>query len=131
MYTNALFRSFLFLCFALSIWSEGNAQPAELIKSRTRDWNTAHNTRNYALLRNLYASRITAYGTIFSREALITQKQKFIKKNPDFAQDISGEITVSLTDDSTAYVTFLKLGTLKKKTKEYPSYLEFRLIKGE
>lgn len=108
-----------------------SAQPADGIKKRTGDWNKAHNTRNYALLRNIYASRVMAYGTSFTADDLIKQKQKFIKKNPDFAQEIQGEISVSFTDETTAYVSFVKEGTIKGKTKEYPSYLEFKLIKNE
>jgi hypothetical protein len=55
----------------------------------------------------------------------------FFKKNPDYYQQIYGNITKEKLNDTVVRCTFIKRTTLNQKTKDYPAYLIFTKRQGQ
>jgi len=89
-------------------------------------WFDAHNARDISTLANIYTQTIMFYGTPIDKNECIENKLTFFKKNPDFKQEVTGEITIENISADEVKCSFNKKVTLNGQTTDYPSYLHFR-----
>ena len=89
-------------------------------------WNKAHNDKNIEQFGNLYAKEVLFYTELTNNPSCIEKKMQLFKRNPDFYQQLNGNIEVEEQEDGTIKCSFIKSVTLKNKTNDYPSYLVFK-----
>lgn len=101
---------------------------AATIKALVTDWNKANTTKDVAEFHNLYRDTVLYYGTLMDKSECIENKQSFFKKNPDFHQQIQGDVKLDFTTDTEVQCRFYKRVTIQQKTTDYPAYLVFRKV---
>jgi hypothetical protein len=94
-------------------------------------WNNAHVSKNIGEFLNLYNGVVKYYGTDLDRNSCIVNKMEFFKKNPDYSQQVSGEIQIEFLNDNEVKCSFLKKVTLRGRNLEFPSYLVFKEVEGK
>lgn len=100
-----------------------NTNNEEIIRI-VKQWNLAHNERDYSIFKHLYSqNKIDFYKKKFSNEECIKNKQKLFQKYQDFYQQINGKIEIISLDPDKFKTTFIKQVTISGKTTDYPSYL--------
>jgi hypothetical protein len=93
--------------------------------SLVESWNKANSDRNSAALVPLYAESVDFYGTRKEVVKVLDNKKSFFSKNPDFSQNIVGDIQIETLSSGEKKCSFVKRVKLKGKETEYPSYLVF------
>jgi len=106
--------------------SSGNDDFKLLVNS----WNKAHSAKGGAVLSALYSNSVLYYGKQKDKAECIKLKLSLFQKQPDFLQQIVGEISTERVSDNEVKCNFTKRVTVNRKTKDYPSYLQFKKIDG-
>ena len=115
-------KKFITACLLfITIVYGGNEEKITMI---LQGWNQANNEKDLDSLSRLYASKITYYGSKFSRSKCLKDKKRLFKKYPYFTQSILNVQTLSLSP-RIHKVTFDKFVRIKPNEQEkmYPSYL--------
>ncbi len=121
----------LLACIYLLSGCNNSSKPAADtpdFKKLISDWNKAHNSKDVAIFSDLFDSSVLFYGTQTDKNACIESKLSLLKKNPDFFQQIFGEIEVENLNDRSVRCSFVKRVTVNQETKDYPSYLTFKQV---
>ena len=100
------------------------------IEALTSQWNTNLNDHDLQSLAPLYADQVAFYSKSFSKEQVISDKNAFIKKYPDFKQSITGNIVLDKINDNQYSVSFPKHTSFNNKTLDVQEYLVFEKIDG-
>ena len=123
-------RFISYICiFAFLFWNCNNSNRQQVNKDNiffinlVEQWNEAHNDKNIEKFGNLYAKEVLFYTELTSNPSCIEKKIQLFKRNPDFYQQLNGNIEVEEQEDGTIKCSFIKSVTLKNKTNDYPSYL--------
>lgn len=99
--------------------------------SLVEEWNKAHSGRDTKLFEKLYGDSIHFYGILKDRNSCIEIKTSLFKDQPDFFQQIYGNIDIEELNDSLFKCSFVKRVTVNKITSDYPSYLICRKINND
>jgi hypothetical protein len=91
-------------------------------------WNNAHSVSHIQEISDLYDSTVKFYGQIKSNQEVINAKINFLKKYPNFKQEVS--LNNVSNDGDILKITFNKDVTLESNPTQYLSYLEFHNIAG-
>lgn len=89
-------------------------------------WCDAHNTKDVAVLSNIYDQNVMFYGSPMDKNECIENKLAFFKKKPDFKQEATGEVAIENISVNEVKCSFNKRVSVDGKTTDYPSYLHFR-----
>jgi len=93
-----------------------------------QDWNNAHSSKDVGVFSNLYDNSVLFYGTMKEKNICIESKLSLFKKNPDFYQQIFGDIHTENTNETEVKCSFIKRVTINQLTTDYPSYLIFKKV---
>jgi hypothetical protein len=96
------------------------------LKQLVQDWNKAHASKDVGAFANLFDSTVLFYGMKLDKNSCIERKLLLFKKNPDFYQQIYGDIQIDSINDSEVKCSFVKRVTVNQATTDYPSYLTFK-----
>jgi len=110
--------------------SNSNSKKTENIRLLVENWNKAHSSKDVAVFSQLYDNSVLFYGKQKDKNDCIETKLALFKTQPDFYQQIYGEIQLEKINDSEVKCTFVKRVTINQETKDYPSYLVFKNIDG-
>ena len=131
---------FLLICFSVllscNIGDKKNDKSSDSISNTeltnlVYSWSNAHVTKNIGEFLNLYSGVVKYYGTDLDRNSCIVNKMDFFKKNPDYSQQVSGEIQIEFLNDSEVKCNFLKKVTMRGRNLDFPSYLVFKKVDGK
>lgn len=87
------------------------------------DWNQAHVHKDLESFNEFYDEMITYYGSRIPKSDAIEDKQIFFNKNPDYYQQIFGEVNLENLGNQLYKAHFIKRVTRNGATTDYPSYL--------
>lgn len=110
-------------CKSNSSKDDASSDQTTLIIKMVNEWNEAHNSKDVAVLANLYNQTVEYYGKEKGKNDCIDSKLSEFKKHKDYYQQIDGEIKCEKITESEYQCSFLKRVTFNHKTKNYPSYL--------
>ena len=110
--------------------SETNSFENTNFKQLVESWNNAHNSKDVAVFSNLFDNLVLFYGTQLDKNTCIESKLTFFKQNPDFYEQIFGDIQIDKLNDSIVNCSFVKRVTVNQETKDYPSYLTFKRLEN-
>lgn len=96
-----------------------------IIKELTIKWNDFLVKKDLQNLKTLYAEQVSIYGTLFSKEQAISNKQDLYKNHSNFEQSITGEIRITKITDLKYEVKFQKHSSYNGKISEVKGYLIF------
>ena len=103
---------------------ESSSEDAQKAEAVVNTWSEAHNTKDLNSFSQVFASRVKFYGKDLRANKIIDEKIRVLEKYPNFHQEIIGDITCNMENQSSAYrCEFTKRVTFGKKEKDYPSYL--------
>ncbi|MBL4648655.1 MAG: nuclear transport factor 2 family protein, partial [Aureispira sp.] len=90
------------------------------------NWNKAINQQDLAALSSLYAPQVTYYTKKLSKEQLLSKKEKYFVKSPNYQQKIK-EVTIEYSKDKANIIRclFLKLFDRNGKQDSVFSLIEF------
>jgi len=111
--------------------SNDSSVVTKTLKDLTVKWNDCHIKQDLSTLATLFSEKVSFYGSSLHKEKVISNKEEFFKKHPDFHQQIIGNIQTEKLSDSTIKCSFIKRVTLNQVTKDYPSYLTFKKAGNE
>ena len=94
-------------------------------------WSNAHLTKNIGEFLNLYSGVVKYYGTDLDRNSCIVNKMDFFTKNPDYSQQISGEVQIEFLNDSEVKCSFMKKVNMRGRSLDFPSYLVFGKVEDK
>lgn len=94
-------------------------------KQLVQKWNKAHSSKDVATFSTLFDNKVLFYGMQYDKNSCIEDKLSLFKKNPDFYQQIFGNIEIDKINESEVKCNFVKRVTANQKTIDYPSYLVF------
>ncbi|MAM28697.1 MAG: hypothetical protein CMC13_06705 [Flavobacteriaceae bacterium] len=99
-------------------------------KALVNNWNKAHSDKDLEIFSKIYSDSVLYYGSVLNKNACLKDKLRLFEKYPDFNQHVDGDIKI---DSSNLYykVSFIKKVSFNQQTKNYPSYLEFKMVNGE
>ncbi len=124
-------NTMIFRLFAITVVLSGTvsrtfAQTGDdlAVRKLTLEWNGAHNTRDVAILSDIYADTVRFYGMTLDRNTCLLKDLETMQKDKDFEQAISGPITVEPAAGGLK-ASFLKHVVSKGKNYDFPSYLLF------
>lgn len=122
----------LLILIAFGCTNSSNIKDNESVnfKLLVENWNKAHLNKDVAVFTELYNNSVLFYGIQKNKNECVEIKLTLLKKQPDFYQQIYGEIQISKISESEVKCTFVKRVTVNEKTKDYPSYLTFRKVNG-
>lgn len=95
------------------------------INELTVKWNNYMAKQDLSSIATLYAEQASLYGASMSKEQLISKKQDFFKKYPDFNQSITSQIIISKVTDFMYKASFTKRTTYNGHTSDVNGYLIF------
>lgn len=110
--------------------SNSNTKETEDINLLVDKWNKAHSSKDVAVFSELYDNTVLFYGKQKDKNECIEIKLKLFKKQPDFYQQIYGEVQTDMLNDMEVKCSFIKRVTINQQTKDYPSYLTFKEVDG-
>jgi hypothetical protein len=96
------------------------------IISLVEEWNKSHSSEYKNGFEQLYADSVFFYGTLKDKNSCISIKRSLLEKQPDFYQQIYGNIDIDTISNSEVKCSFVKRVTSNKETSDYPSYLIFK-----
>jgi len=111
--------------------NENDSIDSTNLKKLVQEWNSAHETKDIGKYSILLDDSVLFYGMLQDKNTCIESKLSLFKKNPDFYQQIFGDIQVTKIDSSNFKCSFIKRVTVNQATKDYPSYLTFRKVKNQ
>ena len=79
--------------------NKGTSLAPKSINQLLSDWDSAHNTKDITHSRDLYGENVYYYQSNYTREKVITSKQKLFKKYPNFHQESLNAKTTNISDD--------------------------------
>ncbi len=122
-----------FLFFKKTYKKEDESGEIETIqlKEQVNKWSTALSKKSLNNLAELYDDSLIYYQVKMSREGSLGIVSAFFSKNPDYFQQLVGEIEVEKIDNNNFKCSFVKKATLNGRTTDYPSYIRFRKQLGE
>jgi curved DNA-binding protein CbpA len=91
-------------------------------------WNNAHSVSHIQEISDLYDSTVKFYGQTKSNQEVINAKIDFLKKYPNFKQEVS--LNNVSNDGDVLKIKFNKDVILESNLTKYTSYLEFHNIAG-
>lgn len=106
-------------------WPPNRLNPTN-VKQIVYDWNNAHITKNVGEFDRLFDNEILYYGEEFNKNSCIESKLAFFKKNPDFYQQIYGDVDIAYLSNDIVKCSFVKRVTINQKSNDYPSYLTLK-----
>jgi hypothetical protein len=109
-----------------SAQNEINTPVKNELASLVKKWNEYHTLDKAIYLNEIFNEKVLFYGKEMDKKDCIEAKIIFFRKNPDFKQMVPGEILITRISNEEYKCNFIKAVTLKKKTREYPSYLIFK-----
>ncbi|HIZ32458.1 MAG TPA: hypothetical protein H9814_02760 [Candidatus Bacteroides merdigallinarum] len=95
-----------------------------------RQWDEAHNERNYALFDTLYMDYVGYYGKEMSKQQCVTDKKRLFQTYPDFSQQ-SKHIRFEKKEEGLVKVYFGKQVHYAGKSRAFPSYLLLNRAMGD
>lgn len=101
------------------------------LKNLVYSWNNAHGSKDISEFAMLYNDVVKYYGTDLDRNSCIVHKMDFFKKNPEYSQQVIGEIQLDFLSDSEVKCSFLKKVSMRNKNLDFPSYLVFKKVEGK
>ncbi len=109
------------------------------VYEQTLAWNKAINEQNETDLEKVYATTIKAYGTSFSKSALVKDKMNWLSKHPNYHQKIGEQLfnvffrKIPLNGKKTVIYgsTFTKITIENGVKKEYQAELLFKEENGK
>lgn len=125
--------SIIFLMFLLtgcknetSLKGEEKIEGNQFNLTVLKNWNEAHNNKDFEGFENLYVNEVVFYGQNIGIPKILKSKKSLLDKNPSFKQEIN-QNTIEITELDHGYrVSFEKLVTINNKVTTYPSYLELK-----
>jgi uncharacterized protein YgiM (DUF1202 family) len=96
----------------------------DLVMNLLNKWSYGNNQKKLDLLSHVYSDDVVYYGSKLSKQKVISDKQRFFAKYPNYSQ-IEKNLNVSQGDNSIYKITFDKYVNIGPDTekKMYPSYL--------
>lgn len=125
---TTLYIASLFALFSCSSEKNNTSKVSNsdtIISEVVENWNSVHNPENISKIETLYAENVDYYGSAYSKKECVESKIKFIAKNPEYYQQIVGQIdkVYDPLDSNQVTCKFIKRVVFKGKTTDYPSYL--------
>lgn len=127
-FTFVLFLTVTFVGCSKS--SNSKREASEDFELLVNNWNKAHSSKDVAVFSELYDNSVLFYGKQKDKNDCIETKLSLFKKQPDFYQQIFGDIQIEELNESEVKCSFVKRVTLNKQTNDYPSYLTFKEVDG-
>lgn len=91
-----------------------------------QEWNKAHLSKDVGVFHNLFDDTVLFYGTQMDKSSCIESKLSLFKKNPDFYQQIYGDVQIENISETEVKCSFIKKVTVNQVTKDYSSYLTLK-----
>ena len=92
------------------------------VKRIVRQWDEAHNERNYALFDSLYMDYVGYYGKECKKQQCVADKKRLFQTYPDFSQQ-SSHVRFEEQEDGLVKVHFEKQVHYAGQSRVFPSYL--------
>jgi hypothetical protein len=101
--------------------AQGEYQKAEAV---VNTWSEAHNTKDLNSFFQVFAPKVKFYGKELTANKIIDEKNRLLKKYPNFQQEIISSISCEQKNQSLIYqCDFTKRVVYGDKQKDFPSYL--------